>query len=293
MTNPILRTRNSGYGGSGYSIPTEIVDGKPRNVVGVTTITGVTNKPALLQYYADAVAAKAVVSLEPLLNRTEEEGFKYLRYAGNYANKDAIQNGNIVHEWLEAHILGDFEPELENEQQEQMVVNFLKWKADHDIVPILTEATVYNSSEGYAGTLDWIWEIDGVPTLGDHKTGKGIYTEHKQQLAALGACNVLMKQVDADYPGAVSYTNKEFGETFWVEDVLPDFSQYAILHIRPDSYDSKGYDTEGFCELHVVEDWRIDIAYRGFLGAWELKKAERDEALEELKIKQREKEEVF
>lgn len=272
--DPILRTRNSGYGGSGYSIPTDVVNGKPRNVPGVTTITGVTDKPALRQYYADTVAAKAVASPDALLSRTMEEGFKYLRYAGNYANKEAIENGKIVHGWIEAFMSGGFEPELQNFEQESMVAEFLEWRKDQDIEVLLTEATVYNPDAGYAGTLDWLWRLNGALTLGDHKTGKGMYVEHHQQLAALGAAPVLMRQVD-DGEGAL-YESKVHGKTYWVEDVVPEFTQYAILHIRPPAYDFHGKAIAGFCELHTIEQWRIDINYRGFLGALELKRAERD-----------------
>lgn len=287
MTNPILRTRNSGYGGSGYDVPTEIVEGKPRNVPGVTTITGVTDKPALRQYYADAVAARAVTSIEPLMNRSSEEGFNYLRWAGSGASKQAAQNGNIVHDWIDQHMTGGFEPELENGDQEIMVAEFLSWKAQHDIEVLCSEETFYNPTVGYAGTGDWIWRIDGIVTLGDNKTGKNVYKEARQQLSALGACSVWLRQVPEGTEGAFRYENKEFGETWWVEDAVPVFQEYAVLHIRPPAYDFHGNPVDSFCELQVIPQWRIDLAWDGFLGAYALKDADRREAAEE---KRREKE---
>jgi hypothetical protein len=278
VTNPVLRTRNSGWSGSGYNIPTDMQNGKPRNVVGVTTVTSVVDKPTLRSYYADAVAAKAVVSIDALLNRTEEEGFRFLRYEGNYANKDAVQNGNVVHDWIDAHMTGGFEPELENAAQESMVAEFLSWRAENDVTVLCSESTFYNPTVGYAGTADWVWNVNGVVTLGDNKTGRNIYREAHQQLAALGACSVWLRQVPAGTEGAVSYENKEFGVTWWVEDAVPAFSEYAILHVRPPDFDVKGFPKDSFCELKKIEQWRIDLAWEGFLGAYALKKAEKDEA---------------
>lgn len=281
MSEPILRTRNSGFSGSGYAVPTDIRDGKPRIVPGVTTITGVTHKEGLIQWTADQVAAKAVTSLEPLLNRTEEEGFRYLRYASSYALKEAARNGTVVHEWIEAFTTGGFEPEIENIQQEEMVLQFLDWWKNNDTEIILTEATVYNPGPGYAGTADGLWTINSVKTMLDVKTGKHTYPEHWQQLAALGAAPVAMRQV-AEGEGAV-YDTKSHGKTYWVEDVLPSFEEYAILRVRPNDYDASGEFKPAFCELKKIEQWRIDLSYDGFLGALELKKSER-------KIKEKEAE---
>lgn len=295
MTNPPLRTRNSGYGGSGYDIPTEVVAGKPRNVPGVTTVTGVTEKEALRQYYADAVAARAVVNIDALLNRSQEEGFNFLRWAGNYANKEAIQNGNVVHDWIDQHMTGGFEPALENEAQEQMVAEFLRWLGEHEVEVLCSEETFYNPTVGYAGTGDWIWRItckhanpcvgEGKPVvvLGDNKTGKNVHKEARQQLAALGACSVWLRQVPEGTDGAVRHETKE-AVTWWVEDSVPVFEEYAVLHIRPAAFDPSGREIPAFCELQVVPHWRIDLAWGGFLGAYALKDADRREALEEKRL---------
>jgi hypothetical protein len=55
-----------------------------------------------------------------------------------------------------------------------------------------------NREHGYAGTLDGLWKIDGVPTLVDVKTARNTWPEHFQQLAALGACYSVMEEVAED-----------------------------------------------------------------------------------------------
>jgi hypothetical protein len=58
-----------------------------------------------------------------------------------------------------------------------------------------------------------------------------------------------------------------------VERVMPAFSEYAILHLRPQDYDSKGNQVDAFCTLKSVDN--IDLHFEGFLGALQLKKYER------------------
>lgn len=91
-----------------------------------------------------------------------------------HAEAEAVQLGTprpepplTVKRFVESfdHFLEDFNPEIE-----------------------MTEATVYNLAENYAGTLDTImtfrWGDLSVRLLGDFKTGKGIYPDVALQLSA-------------------------------------------------------------------------------------------------------------
>jgi hypothetical protein len=283
MTQPKLRSRSSGFGGSGYRIPTWLDDaGKPMLVPSVTTITGVTHKPGLVQWAADQTAAYAVTNIDALMSRTEEAGWGFLRYfwkrepksvdelrgAHRRVLNEAAEIGTNVHEWIEADLRGEFEPAIDSPECEQMVEQWLLWKEQHDIEPVLVEATAVNREHGYAGTLDGLWKIDGVPMLVDVKTARNTWPEHFQQLAALGACYSVMEEVTENVDGAVP-----FADTWWVEQVMPAFSEYAILHLRPQDYDSKGNPMDAFCTLKSVDN--IDLHFEGFLGALQLKKYER------------------
>jgi len=181
---------------------------------------------------------------------------------------EAAEIGTNVHEWIEADLKGEFEPAVDSYECEQMVDQWLEWKAEHDIEPVLVEATGVNREHGYAGTLDGLWKVDGVPTLVDVKTSRNTWPEHFQQLAALGACYTVMEEVAEATADAVA-----FADTWWVETVMPAFSEYAILHLRPQDYDSKGNPTEAFCKLKPVSN--IELHFEGFLGALQLKNYER------------------
>lgn len=290
MTDPKLRVAASGLRGSGYAIPTDLDErGKPKVVPGVTTVAGIAHKPALIQWAVDNTAAFAVTNIDALLNRSEHEGYGFLRFRWkgepkldtdpnlrNWHGKvlnDAADLGTWFHEYAEGDLTGDFMPEVTEFWQEEMADAWESFKFEHDIELIATEQTVYNPI-GYAGTLDLLWKIDGVTALGDIKTSRGTWPEHYMQLGALGACPVWMREVDGEHSGAVEYKRKDKPTTYWIEDVLPDFSQYGLLRVRPTDDDG----TPAYCEWKPIDARLIDAHYDWFRGYLTAKWAERNVA---------------
>lgn len=280
LFEPKLRVAASGLGGSGYMIPTRpLENGKPSRVIGVTTALGVLDKSGVTQWAVDNTAAFAVANVDALLNRSEEQGYGFLRWyhkrmkesdfddptvdIRDYSNgvlNDLAELGTTTGDWISAHMNGMFEPDLYRDEQVQMVEAFLNWKADHDIEVLATEATVVGGD--HAGTLDEIWVIDGVPMLIDTKTTRHIRGTHYAQLAALGAAEAMLTEVG---PGeGVEYETKKWGKTYWREDPLPAFSEYAILHLRPNDTDTQGNFVPAFCELKPVSHEKIDAGWALF-----------------------------
>jgi len=70
------------------------------------------------------------------------------------------------------------------------------------------------------------------------------------QLSALGACEVAVIESDNE----------------WVEIDIPAFSQYALLHIRPEDTTKHGEHMEPFCRLEVVDMEEIPLHFEAFLG---------------------------
>lgn len=261
---PKLRVRSSGHGGSGYKHP---LDGSV--VPGVTTVLKKLDKPAIVQWAVDNTAAFAVANIDALLSRTEEQGYGFLRWywkrdalAGdasdirNYSQgvlNDAAELGTLVHDWIAADHGACPYPNVDGAPAYfwEMVNEWDKFKQEHEIVPILTEETFWSHSYGYAGTADALWMIDGVPTLLDVKTSRNTWDEHYMQLAALGAADVLVREVTDGH---------------WVEDSIPAFSQYALLHLRPSDTDNEGNYMEPFCKLKVVDHAEIPEHFEAFLG---------------------------
>lgn len=264
MADPKLRIRASGYGGSGYHNP---LTGE--KVIGVTTALGVIDKPGIKQWTADITAMYAVNNIDALLNRDHETGFRMLRWYHNRASEkkfddpevdihnfhegvlaDYAQLGTFMHEWVEAFAL-DLFPEEEPFRDEhfEMIDVFLDWVESNDVEFTHNELTVFG--DRIAGTLDGIWNINGVPTLVDIKTSKRVYETHIAQMAAYGAAEYGVVECDKDDEGAVKYKKEYFRR-----QELPAFSQYAVLQIRPADGDEDAY-----CKLHYITQEQIEAGF--------------------------------
>lgn len=272
MTAPKLRVRSSGHGGSGYKHPlTGAV------VPGVTTVLKRLDKPALLQWAVDNTAAFAVSNIDALLNRTEEQGYGFLRWywkrdaldgdrtdirnASNGILNDAAELGTMLHDWAAAdHGFGSY-PDTSNAPPYfwELVAQWDLFNQEHDVQPILTETTLWSHCYGYAGTCDGLWLIDGVPTLLDIKTSRNTWDEHRMQLAALGACETMLREVTEDH---------------WIEEPIPAFSQYMLLQIRPSDFDKHGATMEPYYKLHVIDPLELDQLFDQFLGLLQVSHAQ-------------------
>jgi hypothetical protein len=145
--------------------------------------------------------------------------------------------GTAVHAAVEAHILGVPWPEPE-EGTEGHLAQFARFiEAFHPTFE-LAEASVYNRTAKYAGTLDFIATIPGRGrALIDTKTaGSGVYPEAALQLAA--------------------YRYAEFiGLPDGTEAPMPTVDGCAVLWLPG------GDDTDGWALIPVVADEQV---YRSF-----------------------------
>ena len=62
--------------------------------------------------------------------------------------------------------------------------NFKQWADAYECTPYGTEIPVISERYQYGGTVDLVADVGGVRTLLDFKTSKGVYAEHKIQVAA-------------------------------------------------------------------------------------------------------------
>ena len=69
------------------------------------------------------------------------------------------------------------------DKAENCFLSFLSWEKAHDIEPILVEQSFVSEEYRFGGKFDFYGKVDGIPTLGDFKTGKRIYDEAFYQLA--------------------------------------------------------------------------------------------------------------
>lgn len=137
-------------------------------VPSVTTILGILNKPALLEWAwrcgCDGLDYKAV-------------------------RDQAADIGTLAHYLIMCHLQG-IEPDTPQwspadvDRAENCVLSYLEWERGKDLKPLLIEQQLVSEEDKFGGTVDCVAELNGEIVLVDYKTGKAIYPEMFAQLAA-------------------------------------------------------------------------------------------------------------
>ena len=165
----------------------------PTPVVGVTTITGIIAKPALIGWSAKLAAEYMrdnVTEIGQLVRRAEEA--KRAHIVASTAGKAA---GSVGHNLVEA-LLQNEPFAMPSEKTALKAATsirkaFLAWQADHPLKVVEVEKPAYSLAHNFAGKFDLLAEIDGKLVLIDFKTTNtsrynpdGIYAENFAQLGA-------------------------------------------------------------------------------------------------------------
>ena len=156
--------------------------------IGVTTVTSVIEKPALINWAVYKQCLPYIrENLKPNKKYDELEIEKILKEAGRQhtiKKEEAGQAGTLVHAWAEAWIKGKKPKKPKNPLLLNGVNAFLDWVKAHNVKFLESEKKVYSRCYLYAGTADAIGTIDGKLALIDFKTGSGIWPEMYFQTAA-------------------------------------------------------------------------------------------------------------
>lgn len=176
---------------------------------------------ALENWKLNQVAERAVDmagDLERMVSQDRDAAVKFLKQAPYKSRDKAANIGTAAHELVQALIMGAPPPKTLPEA-EPYVAQFLRFEAELKPKFRASEATIFNRTYGYAGTLDAIADIDGQTWLIDFKTAaSGIWPDASLQLAA--------------------YRHGEWiglpdGKT---ERAMPEIHAGACLHLQPDSW---------------------------------------------------------
>jgi len=140
-------------------------------VVGVTTITGILNKPALVRW----------------ANNLGLKGIDSTKYVDDLANV-----GTLAHLMVENYLNlqeTDFSDFTQNERDraENAIIKFFAWEKENDFEMIGTEMKLISEEHQFGGQCDIYGELNGKKTLIDLKTSKACYSEHYTQVSAYRA----------------------------------------------------------------------------------------------------------
>jgi len=122
-----------------------------------------------------------------LINWANREGL-----AGRDCNKVRdykAEIGSLAHSMILAHLEGkqtdtsEYTPKQVS-LAENCCLSYYEWAKGKIIEPLVVEKMLVSEDMKFGGTPDFFGKVDGMPTLVDYKTGKGIYPEYSIQVAA-------------------------------------------------------------------------------------------------------------
>jgi len=140
---------------------------KGKRVPGVTTITGVMDKPAL-KYWANTIGL---------------QGIEVKSYVDELA-----EIGTLAHYMIGCHCK-DTKPNLDDYSKNQIdlaensYIKWMEWQEQTGFIPTKNELQLVSEEHLFGGTIDLIGTIKDKVVLVDIKTSKGVYGEHKTQVA--------------------------------------------------------------------------------------------------------------
>jgi hypothetical protein len=191
-------------------------------VFGVTSITGILDKPALVYWSANMGAEFADKTLVPgmVIDELNKPAIiDGIKTAFRKRSKEAADIGTAVHKYLEeylnAGISGEPLPAMpHNENIKNAILAFLEWTKENKVKFIAAERKVYSKKYGYAGTLDALAEVNGELCIVDFKTSSGIYPEMFIQTSA--------------YANAINEEDKTDIKTCYIVRVPKDGSEFEV-----------------------------------------------------------------
>ena len=137
-------------------------------VPGTTTVIGVLGKDAIVHWAWQ--------------QGLENRDYRKVRDA-------AGDIGTLVHYMLMCHLTNttsDVRDYSLNDiaQAHSCLQSYFEWEKEHKVEPILVETPLVSEIHRFGGTPDLLARVDGVDTLCDFKTSKGIYDEMIIQVAS-------------------------------------------------------------------------------------------------------------
>lgn len=180
-----------------------------KSVYGVTSVTGVLDKPALIYWAVN----QAVEYLEANLQAgkaLDEVQIKNLLEGARTAHRQkkdkAADIGTLIHDWVASYVKAISEKKTPpkrpvNKEMKNAIDGFFKWAKANKLQIIKSEQKIYHNKYKYAGTLDLEGLVNGKRTVIDIKTGNALYPEAFLQASAY--LKAREQEMNKKYPGGV------------------------------------------------------------------------------------------
>ena len=186
--------------------------------------------------------------------------------------RSAAQRGDRVHGFAEQlalralgrpHTLEAAREALRENGEEAFGVNVERWWETFGVEPIAPELTVWNTSVGYAGTLDLVARINGRICLVDYKTkgttrdGRVKPPDDKVAMQLVAGMKAEESLVD---PAAGEWEPWRYGEDPLLIAVAVGETEFAAVRVNPEV---RRFHWLTFCRLRRVWAARVEAASAG------------------------------
>lgn len=139
-------------------------------VVGVTTVVGVLDKPALV----------------PWANRIGLQGIEVRKYVDDKADIGTLAHAMIINKLLGKETDTSDYSQNQIDAAENACLSFYEWQRTHELTIIQAELPLVSECHKFGGQFDIYGQLNGSRELIDLKTGSGIYEEHYYQVGGYG-----------------------------------------------------------------------------------------------------------
>jgi len=150
-------------------------------MTGCTTVLGMIAKPALISWSARMASEYVLENLKDLNDL--EEVCEAAKNAHRMKRDKAAESGTDIHAVIEERIKDAIKNTNgiingHDVNEEKQVSNFVEWTMNNKVKFLESEKRVYHGDKDkwYAGTLDFLCEIDNDRYIGDIKTSSSIYS---------------------------------------------------------------------------------------------------------------------
>lgn len=121
------------------------------------------------------------------------------------------------------------QPEPLTLEEYRAILSFANWHEGAKPDTIAQDVVVWNDRDGYAGTVDYVCKLEGVLTVIDFKTSKGIWPGHRMQVSAYKAANPAWKDAQLAIL-QLGYERNKLGYKFTeIADCYPLFLAAKVI----------------------------------------------------------------
>lgn len=157
-------------------------------IPSATTILKVISKPALVYWALNKAEEHVLAYFNSSAGQIDGEKLRLVlaesKKAHEIDRKMKADIGTKAHEWAEKYIKNENPAMPEDQLVLNCVLAFLDWVKTKKITFMYSEKRIYSPKYKYAGTVDFVADIEGKLFVGDFKTSKAIYPSMFYQTAA-------------------------------------------------------------------------------------------------------------